>query len=114
MFPAPNPRDFAWQTSINWRRREFDPTQEQFYAALESSDPNVALNLFGDGSAQGAAFSELFSSGLGPAYGFTERTTYEPLLRGQLFRLWGGPIDYAVGAEFREDVVNRHSETGLC
>ena len=105
--------NFAWQILTNWRRNEFDPTQEQFYAALESSDPNVALNLFGDGSAQGAAFSELFTSALGPNYGFTERTTYEPLLRGQLFRLWGGPIDYAVGAEFREDVVHKHSERGF-
>ena len=102
--------NFAWQIRSDWRRNEFDPSQKQFYAALESSDPNVALNLFGDGSAQGSAFSELFTSALGPNYGFTERTTYEPLLRGQLFRLWGGPIDYAVGAEFREDVVYSHGE----
>ena len=101
--------NFAWQVRTNWRRDEFDPTQAQFYAALESSDPNVALNLFGDGSAQGSAFSELFTAALGPSYGFSERTTFEPLLRGQLFRLWGGAIDYAVGAEFREDVIYSHT-----
>ena len=101
---------FGWQIRTDYRRREFDPSQEKFYSALASSDPNVALNLFGDGSAQGSAFGELFTSALGPSYGYTERTTWEPLLRGQLFRLWGGPIDYALGAEFREGVVYRESE----
>ena len=101
---------FAWQIRTDYRRRELDPSQEKFYSALASSDPNVALNLFGDGSAQGSAFGELFTRALGPSYGFTERTTWEPLLRGQLFRLWGGPIDYALGAEFREDVVYKESE----
>ena len=101
---------FAWQIRTVYRRPELDPSQEKFYSALASSDPNVALNLFGDGSAQGSAFGELFTNAQGPSYGFTERTTWEPLLRGQLFRLWGGPIDYALGAEFREDVVYKESE----
>ena len=100
----------AWQIRTDFRRKEFDPTQEKFYSAVESSDPNVALNLFGDGSAQGSAFGELFTFGVGPGYGYTERTIWEPLLRGQLFRLWGGPIDYALGAEFREGVVYRESD----
>jgi outer membrane receptor protein involved in Fe transport len=101
---------FAWQIRTDWRRGEFDPSQAAFYAALESSDPNVALNLFGDGTAQGSAFTELFTAALGPSRGASELTAYEPLLRGQLFEIWGGPINYAVGAEFREEVIFSFSE----
>ena len=101
---------FAWQVRTDWRRGEFNPTQKAFYSALESSDPNVALNLFGDGTAQGSAFAELFTPALGPSRGFSEVTSFEPLLRGQLFNIWGGPINYAVGAEFREEVIYRSSE----
>ena len=101
---------FAWQVRTDWRRREFDPTQGAFYSALESSDPNVALNLFGDGTAQGSAFAELFTAALGPSRGVSEVTSFEPLLRGQLLEIWGGPINYAVGAEFREEVIYSFSE----
>lgn len=102
--------NFAWQIRTDWRRGEFDPSQAAFYAALESSDPNVALNLFGDGTAQGSAFAELFTPALGPSRGRSEVTSYEPLLRGQFLKIWGGPINYAVGAEFREEVIYSFSE----
>jgi len=101
---------FAWQIRTDWRRSEFDPSQAAFYAALESSDPSVALNLFGDGTVQGSAFQELFTPALGPSRGRSEVTSYEPLLRGQLMEVWGGPINYAVGAEFREEVIYSYSE----
>ena len=101
---------WAWQIRSQYSRSYYDPSADKFYAALASSDPDVALNLFGDGTVQGSAFAELFGVALGPTLGFSDVTSYEPLLRGQLFRLWGGPIDYAVGAEFRREVIYRYDE----
>ena len=104
---------FAWQIRTDWYRSEFDPTRESFYAALESSDPAVALNLFGDGTAQGSSLTELFTSvnwDGGPGRGRSEVTSFEPLLRGDLFRAWGGAVSYAIGAEFRKEVIYSHSE----
>ena len=103
-------RNWAWQIHSNYSRNYYDPPAEKFYAALASSDPNVALNLFGDGTVQGSVFAELFGVALGPDLRFSDVTSFEPLLRGQLFRLWGGPIDYAVGAEFRREVIHKHTE----
>ena len=103
-------RNWAWQIRSHNRRGYYDPTADKFYEALASSDPNVALNLFGDGTVQGSAFAELFGVVVGPRYGFSDVTRFESLLRGQLFRLWGGPIDYAVGAEFRREVIHKHTE----
>ena len=103
-------RNWARQIRSRNQRGYFDPTAEKFYEALASSDPAVALNLFGDGTVQGSAFAELFGVALGPRRGFSDVTHFGSLLRGQLFRLWGGPIDYAVGAEFREFAIRRHSE----
>ena len=95
-------KNWAWQIRSHNRRGYYDPTAEKFYEALASSDPDVALNLFGDGTVQGSAFAELFGVATGPYRRFSDVTRFDSLLRGQLFRLWGGPIDYAVGAEFRE------------
>ena len=107
----PESRKWAWQIRTDYRRSYYDPTANKLYEALASPDPAVALNLFGDGTVQGVAFAELFGSGLGPNFGFSEVTSHEPLLRGQLFRLWGGSIDYAVGADFRREVFISHSES---
>ena len=100
----------AWQIRSDYKRKYHDPTADKFYEALASSDPAVALNLFGDGTVQGSAFAELFGVALGPSLRSSDVTRFDSLLRGQLFRLWGGPIDYAVGAEFREFALRRHSE----
>ncbi|MDE0661373.1 MAG: TonB-dependent receptor [Gammaproteobacteria bacterium] len=94
-----------------WRRLEADPTHERLYAALESSDPNVALNLFGNGSAQGPAFPELLKNAFGTRHGASETTSYEPRLRGRLFRLRGGEARYAVGAQIRIDGYSYFTET---
>ena len=103
----------SWQMRYDYYRGEFDPTQEKFYGALASSDPDVALNLFGDGTAQGSAFAELFTPAAGPEYGFSEVRAHKSLLRGQLFRIWGGPINYAVGAETRREVIYTELERYL-
>ena len=39
------------------RRARWDPTADGWYAALSSSDPNRAINVFGNGEAQGSAFA---------------------------------------------------------
>ncbi len=99
----------AKQVRTDWRRSRFDPGQEAFYAALASSDPNVALNLFGDGTVQGSAFAELFTNAVGPSLGFTEVTSYDALVRGEVFEIWGGRVSYALGAEYRETAIWSHS-----
>lgn len=102
---------FGWQIRTDWRRSRWDPSAETFYRALESSDPDVALNLFGDGSTQGAAFEDLFTNALGPSLGFTDKNIVKPLLRGELFDLWGGggAVRYVIGAERETTKVYSHS-----
>ena len=97
---------FVWQISPNLQNREFfDPSRRELLEALASPDPNVALNLFGDGSAQGSGIDALLSNAVGPERGVTRVTAYESVLRGQLFSLRGAPITYAAGAEYRKEVV---------
>ena len=101
--------NFGWQIRTDWRRSRWDPSAETFYRALESSDPNVALNLFGDGTAQGSAFEDLFTNALGPSLGFTDVNIIKPLVRGELFEIWGGPLRYVVGAERERTAIYSHS-----
>ncbi len=95
----------------------YNPDSAAFYEAVDSSDPAVALNLFGDGTAQGANFAELLTDALGPNLDFTDRTTVKPMLRGELLEIWGGPIRYVVGSEMERREVYSHSlrwtESGL-
>ncbi len=102
-------KNFGWQIRTDWRRSRWDPSAETFYRALESSDPNVALNLFGDGTTQGSAFEDLFTNALGPSLGFTETTIIKPLVRGEIFEIWGGPVRYVVGGENETRKVYSHS-----
>ena len=99
------------------RGGNFNPDAEAFYKAVDSSDPAVALNLFGDGTAQGANFAELLTDALGPSLDFTDKTTIKPMLRGELLEIWGGPIRYVVGSELERREVYNHSlrwtQTGL-
>ena len=97
---------FVWQISPDLQKREFhDPSRRELLEALASPDPNVALNLFGDGSAQGSGIDALLSNAVGPERGITKVTSYESVLRGQLFSIRGGPVTYAAGGEFRKELV---------
>ena len=102
-------RTKSWRESVrlraNPKRNALDPTAEAFYAALSSPDPSRAINVFGNGTAQGTAFEEFLTKTLGPAYGVTETRQYNLTLRGELFRLWGGPITYSAGTEYRENII---------
>ncbi len=99
----------GWQIRTDYRRSRWDPSAETFYQALSSSDPNVALNLFGDGTAQGSAFEELFTNALGPSLGFTDTTIIKPLVRGEIFEMWSGPVRYVIGGESENRKVFSHS-----
>ena len=91
----------------NLARWESDPGQAAFYAALESSEPSTAINVFGNGSAQGDVFADLFARER-EVHGTTITTSFQSVLRGQLFRVWGGNVGYALGGELRKSVVFSH------
>ena len=93
--------------STRYSRSFFDPNAEAFYAALASPDPEVALNLFGDGSVQGKDFAGLYAISTGPHTGANEVHGRELNSRGELFGLWGGPVSYAAGVETRWAVSHR-------
>jgi len=103
-------RTKSWRETSSFQpwpeRTRFDPTAEAFYAALSSPDPNIALNFFGDGTAQGSAFDEFLTRTRGPFEGVNETREYEVTLRGQLFETWAGPIVYSVGSEFRQTIIH--------
>ena len=93
------------------RRPRWDPTADGWYAALTSSDPNRAINVFGNGEVQGSAFDELLTVAEGPIRGDSETRAYNLYLRGNLFDLWGGPVTYSAGAEYRENIIYRVQDT---
>ncbi len=103
-------RKRGWQIRTSWRRNRGDPSAETFYRALDSSDPDVALNLFGDGTVQDSAFEELFTNTLGPTLGFTDITTIKPYVRGEIFEIWAGPARYVIGGESMTRKVYSYSE----
>ena len=102
-------RTKSWRTDYGFRahaeRSIWDPTSEAFFEALSSPDPDVALNVFGNGTAQGAAFDALLTQYETPYEGVTETRQYDASLRGRLFRLWGGAITYSIGGEYRENII---------
>ncbi len=102
----------ARQLRPEWPPNRFAPGQKAFFAALASSDPNVAPNLFGNGTAQKSTLADLLviTEGTGgPSRGFTKVTSWDALLRGEIWEVWGGPISYAVGAELRETKIYQDS-----
>ena len=98
-FGSSKSKNFGWQVGYvrpNWLDGG-DPSKSRVEELLESSDPNVAINLFGDGSKQSPMLAELASPWIGPHRGITETETTELLLRGELLELPGGSIGYAAG-----------------
>ena len=90
---------------INYQRHQSDPSAARFYEALKSSDPAVALNFFGNGTVQGEAFEELLTQTFGP-YRYRSKTiSYNVLMSGRLFDLWGGKITYSLGASRRGTTI---------
>ncbi|MCY3623782.1 MAG: TonB-dependent receptor [Gammaproteobacteria bacterium] len=94
----------AQDTSYAYFRDEGVPGATEFYEALRSSDPNVAFNPFGDGSVQPSDFGS-FLAPRRHVDGDTVSTSAEGLLRGELFEIWGGPINYVVGGQHRKTTI---------
>ena len=86
-------------------RPRWDPTADAYYAALSSSDPNTAINVFGNGESQVSAFDAFLTTTDGPITSESETRQYNVTLRGSLFDLWGGRAAYTVGTEYRENIV---------
>ena len=99
--------NFGWQVGYvrpNWLA-DGDPSKARVEEVLSSSDPAVAINLFGDGSSQSSNLGDLASPWIGPHRGATETNTYDLLARGQLFKLPGGGVGYALGTHTREERI---------
>ena len=69
---------------------------------LSSSDPDEAINLFGDGTGQNPAFAEMFGINESASRG-TEVTKTEAYLNGRLFNLPAGAVSFALGGEIRKE-----------
>lgn len=102
-----NSDNFGWQ--VAYLRPSYmpdgHPLKPRLLELLASSDPSVAINLFGDGSVQSPHLGELASPWIGPHRGSTETTTVELLFRGEFLELPGGPISYAAGTHQREERI---------
>ena len=107
----------SWRLSetlrIGRRRGPLDPAADAYYETLSSSDPDRAINLFGNGTGQGAA-ADVIGVILGSAdltfRGVSETRQYNLTLRGKLFPLWGGPVTYALGGGIRDNwIYSYHS-----
>lgn len=99
--------NFGWQVGYvrpNWLA-DGDPSKARVEEVLSSSDPAVAINLFGDGSSQSSNLGDLASPWIGPHRGATETNSYDLLARGQLFKLPGGGVGYALGTHTREERI---------
>ena len=86
-------------------RPRWDPSAEAYYAALTSSDPGSALNVFGNGEGQGTTIDGFLTTTQGPIVGESETNQYNLTLRGSLLDIWGGRVSYTVGTEYRENIV---------
>ncbi|MDE0419808.1 MAG: TonB-dependent receptor [Gammaproteobacteria bacterium] len=95
----------SYRLRARGRREQWDPTADAYYAALSSSDPNTALNFFGNGEGQTAAFNGFLTTTDGPITGDSETSQYNLTLRGSLLDLWGGRASYTVGTEYRENII---------
>lgn len=97
-------RRTARRVGLLGRRPPWDPGARPYYEALQSSDPDRAINLFGNGTAQGSAFYDLPREWV-PNRGNTETDAANLSLRGRLFDMWGGTASYSVGGEYRESTI---------
>ena len=94
---------------INTRRGKWDPTHVEFYNALKSSDPNTAMNLFGNGTVQGASFADLLTNSY-EQNGGTVTESMALVASGRLFTIWGGDITYSLGATRNKVTIRNESQ----
>ena len=78
---------------------------ERIRELLASNDPNVAINLFGDGSGQNPTIAEMLIR-VGSQYDTTVYDSLDLYATGDLgswFRLSGGPVGFVAGVERRKE-----------
>lgn len=83
---------------------------ELFWRLIRSSDPDEAINLFGDGTGQNATIAELF----GPIFSASDESKtrqLEAYLSGKYLSLPGGEISFVAGGEQRtEETFDRSGD----
>ena len=92
-------KEDSFDLEINW------PDDQNVLDALASNDPNVALNLLGDGSMQRPDLNSLVTAAdNGGRQG--EQETYGVVVTGTAVDLPAGPVKFSAGAELRNDTLN--------
>ena len=94
----------AFRIEVNPALGEDPLLQARLDELLASDDPAVAVNFFGDGSGQNASISEFFVRAAGST-GETETEIFTTYLRGELFDLPAGPLEFVLGREVRDERI---------
>ena len=77
---------------------------QRLSSLIASSDPNEALNLFGDGTGQNPTIAEFYRS-FANDDDETHTRSIEPKLSGELLEMPGGQIGFIVGTEIRKEWI---------
>ncbi len=85
---------------VTTRRDRYEPGTEEFFRRLSSPDPDVAFNLFGNGTHGGAPFAD-FLGRSSRSIGENRTTTTQLNLKGYLFEIQGKQVSYSIGASRR-------------
>ena len=94
----------AFRTRVNAAFTPNPQLQTRLDSLLSSDDPNVAVNFFGDGSGQNASIAEFFIPAFGVS-GVTRTNQFTTYLKGELFELPAGAVDFVIGREVRDERV---------
>ncbi len=88
-------RNFTHYFRSTTRRERYAPGTDEFYRRLASPDPNVAFNLFGNGTVGGAPFAD-FLGDTAQRIGTNRTTDIVLLAKGFWFEMNGEAISYSV------------------
>ena len=79
-------------------RERYAAGTEEYYNRMRSSDPNVAFNFFGNGTAQGSAFND-FLAETAREKGDNSTSTIQLFFKGYLWEFRGDEISYVIGTK---------------
>jgi len=85
---------------------DFNPLDTALFAALNNSDPTMALNVFGDGSAQNLAALNSLVEDLEVVPSSSDIFNATLQFDGTVFTLPGGGVQVAFGGEFRKEEIS--------
>ena len=92
----------SFRGSVNSAITDDPELQARLDELLSSSDPNVAVNFFGDGSGQNPGIADFVLRSLSRS-GNTVTSQYTTYIKGNLFNLPAGPVSYVLGGEWRDN-----------